>query len=250
MFAVAGGIIIAVLFFMFFEEIIKIGAVLLVAAAVIIGIVLIVVLVQPETKPEKPSPVPQAAATVKPWEKYTQSAPPEQPKHPTLADLQALRNKVPEKPSTDALPTPTQITPQALSACVLAAANKYQIPPAVLIGIMEVEGGLVGEETKPDPTYLYFMGPMHVSNRMIPEVAQVWNVDFDTAHNWLKNDGCVNVHVAAWILTKKIAETGNLYQAIGRYHSDDSATAADYAKKVIAAMDKKGLVNHDVPLPQ
>lgn len=175
-------------------------------------------------------------------------------KQSALADQQPLHRKASASPLMNNIPPPQHDTAEVLAKCLIAAANAYQLPPAALIGIMEVEGGHVGEETKPDPTYLYFMGPMHISNKMIPEMARVWNVDFDTAHEWLKNDGCVNVRVAAWMLSKKVSEVGNLYQAIGLYHYDDnssvmSAAANDYAKKVTAAMERKGLIKHDAPPP-
>ena len=36
------------------------------------------------------------------------------------------------------------ITPQALAVCIFAAAQTYVVPPSVLLGILNVEGGRIG----------------------------------------------------------------------------------------------------------
>lgn len=140
------------------------------------------------------------------------------------------------------------ITAQALAACLLMAANTYQVPPAVMIGIMQVEGGHVGQAVGPNFNGTYDLGPMQVNSRWTPELAHLWHVNETTARIWVRDDGCVNVHVAAWILKQKMLETGSLYGGIAHYHSATPGTGARYAAKVIAAMDRKGLVRHDVPL--
>ena len=140
------------------------------------------------------------------------------------------------------------ITAQALAACLLAAANTYQVPPAVMIGIMQVEGGRVGQAVRND-NGSYDLGPMQVNTLWVPQLANVWHVSTNTARTWVRDDGCVNVHVAAWILKQKIAETGSLYGGIAHYHSATPGLGAPYANKVVNVMDRKGLVRHDLPSP-
>jgi hypothetical protein len=140
------------------------------------------------------------------------------------------------------------ITAQALVSCVLLAANTYQLPPAVMIGIMEVEGGHIGQQSL-NLNGTYDLGPMQVNTVWLPKLADMWHVNQKTAYVWLRDDGCVNVHVAAWILKQKIVETGSLYGGISHYHSATPVKGTRYATKVITAMDKKGLIKHDVPLP-
>ncbi len=122
------------------------------------------------------------------------------------------------------------------------------MPPAVMIGVMQVEGGRVGQQVGPNFNGTYDLGPMQVNTRWLPELARIWHVSEATARIWVRDDGCVNVNVAAWILKHKIAETGSLYAGIAYYHSATPVTGARYAAKVIAAMDHKGLIVHDVPL--
>jgi len=139
------------------------------------------------------------------------------------------------------------LTAKAFATCLLLAANTYQVPAAVMIGIMHVEGGHVGQQVGPNFNGTYDLGPMQVNSRWLPQLAQLWNVDTRTAQTWVRDNGCVNVHVAAWILKQKITETGNLYSGIASYHSATRGIGYTYANKVVAVMERKGLVRHDNP---
>jgi len=139
------------------------------------------------------------------------------------------------------------LTVQAFAACLLLAANTYHVPPAVMIGIMNVEGGRIGQEVGPNFNGTYDLGPMQVNTRWLPVLERTWQVNGATAKSWVRDDGCVNVHVAAWILRQKLDETGSLWKAIAAYHSSTPGIGAPYANKVVAVMDRKGLVKHDTP---
>jgi len=139
------------------------------------------------------------------------------------------------------------LTAQAFAACILMASNTYQVPPAVVIGIMQVEGGHIGQ-TSTNLNGSYDLGPMQVNSLWLPQLSRIWHVNVSTAKSWVRDDGCVNVHVAAWILKQKMNETGSLYGGIAHYHSATPLLGTRYAAKVVAAMDRKGLVKHDVPL--
>ena len=130
----------------------------------------------------------------------------------------------------------------------MMAANSFQVPPQALVAIMQVEGGHVGQAAGPNFNGTYDLGPMQVNTRWLPELARMWKVNDRTARAWVRDDGCVNVHVAAWILRHKMDESGSLWGGIAAYHSATPAIGGPYATKVIAVMDRKGLVRHDVPL--
>jgi hypothetical protein len=137
------------------------------------------------------------------------------------------------------------ITAQALAACLMLASHTYQVPPAVMIGIMHVEGGRVGAESGPNFNGTYDLGPMQVNTSWLPLLAQSWQVNLRTARAAVRDDGCVNVKVAAWILHRKIAEAGSLYGGIAHYHSATPYLGSRYAAKVVAVMERKGLIQHD-----
>ncbi len=139
------------------------------------------------------------------------------------------------------------ITVQAFAACLILAANTYNVPPAVMIGIMNVEGGHVGQQVGPNSNGTYDLGPMQVNTRWLPVLQKQWNVSAPVARSWVRDNGCVNVHVAAWILRQKINETGSLWGGIAAYHSSTPRHGTPYANKVIAVMERKGLVKRDQP---
>ena len=133
------------------------------------------------------------------------------------------------------------ITGPALAACLMAAASTYQVPPAVLLGIMHVEGGRVGQAVG-NTNGSYDLGPMQINTVHLPEVAGAWRISKSQAYNMIKNDGCVNVHVAAWILRKGINSSNNLTLGIAYYHSRTPKFGYVYARKVIGAMKQMNLI--------
>lgn len=134
------------------------------------------------------------------------------------------------------------ITAKALATCMLLAAQTYQVPPAVLIGIMHVEGGRVGQQVGPNVNGTYDLGPMQINSLWVPTLARAWQTDENHAYTLLRDDGCVNVRVSAWILRKKIKVAGSLYKGIAYYHSKTPSVGSRYAKKVVRVMQRKGLI--------
>lgn len=126
----------------------------------------------------------------------------------------------------------------ALLSCLLLAASTYSVPPAVLLGIMTVEGGAVGQEVGPNRNGTYDLGPMQINTIWIPELAEHWQVDEATAQEWVRDDGCVNINVAAWILRGRINKTGHLVKGIAHYHSATPKYGVPYANRVLDAIDR------------
>ena len=137
------------------------------------------------------------------------------------------------------------ITAQALAACMMLASQTYQVPPAVMVGIMHVEGGRVGQQVGPNSNGTYDLGPMQVNTRWIPQLARAWGVPNKTALRLVRDDGCINVRVSAWILKQKIEDAGSLYGGIAYYHSATPGIGTRYAAKVIGVMERKGLIKRD-----
>lgn len=132
---------------------------------------------------------------------------------------------------------------QVFAACLLMAAETYSVPPAVLVGIYQVEGGRVGQQVH-NTNGSYDMGPMQINTIWLPELARRWGVSESHAKKWVRDDPCTNVGVAAWILKGHLRETGNLSQAIAHYHSRTPHIGKRYRAKVINAMQRKGLIKN------
>ena len=129
-----------------------------------------------------------------------------------------------------------------LAACFLIAAQTYAIPPAVLLGIYQVEGGAVGQSVGPNDNGSYDLGPMQINTIWLPELAAQWGVSTATAKGWVRDDPCTNVGVAAWILRRHLNETGNLAQSIAFYHSRTAPIGGSYRRKVVSNMQRHGLL--------
>lgn len=128
-----------------------------------------------------------------------------------------------------------------LAACLMLAAQTYQVPPAVLVGIYKVENGQVGQEV-PNDNGTSDLGPMQINTVWMPDLADRWGVSTETARRWVRDDACTNVGVAAWILRNHLRETDSLSQAIAHYHSRTPIYGASYKAKVIDVMRQNGLV--------
>lgn len=131
---------------------------------------------------------------------------------------------------------------KVVAACLMLAAQTYSVPPAVLVGIYEVEGGKPGQAVGPNTNGSYDLGPMQINTIWIPDLADRWGVSKNTALQLVKNDACTNMSVAAWILRNHINRTGNLSQAIADYHSRTPKFGYPYKNKVMSAMKSKGLI--------
>lgn len=129
------------------------------------------------------------------------------------------------------------MTAQLLATCIFMAAQTYSVPPDVLISIMHVEGGRVGQQVK-NKNASYDLGPMQINTLWLPELAKFWRVNTSTAWQWVRDDGCINVGVGAWILRQKINEAGSLYKGIAHYHSATPNLGAPYQRKVLGVLKK------------
>lgn len=129
-----------------------------------------------------------------------------------------------------------------LATCLMMAAQTYNVPPAVMLGIMRVEGGRVGQAVGPNQNGTYDLGPMQINTLWVKELSRHWNVSYNTAFTMVKDDPCINVSVAAWILRQRLNESGNLTLAIAHYHSKTPKFGYVYARKVIGAIRQMDLI--------
>ena len=132
---------------------------------------------------------------------------------------------------------------KVLAACLMLAAQTYSVPPAVMVGILQVEGGAIGQQVK-NTNGSFDLGPMQINTVWVPELAEYWGVEQTTAAKWIRDDACTNMGVAAWILRKHMNETGSLSKAIAHYHSRTPSRGYSYKAKVIEAMRRNGLIKN------
>lgn len=138
---------------------------------------------------------------------------------------------------------------KVLAACLLLAAQTYSVPPAVLVGILQVEGGRIGQAVGPNKNGSYDLGPMQINTIWLPKLAKYWGVNQATAKKWVRDDPCTNMGVSAWILRRHMNETGSLSRAIAYYHSRTPTVGNAYKNRVIVAMRRNGLIKGSKTAP-
>lgn len=128
-----------------------------------------------------------------------------------------------------------------LAACMMLAAQTYEVPPAVLVGIYKAEGGKAGLEVS-NTNGSFDLGPMQINTIWVPELAEKWGVSEKKAHELVRDDVCTNVSVAASILRSHLNETQDLAQALQHYHSRTPKFGEKYKQRVLDIMSDNGLL--------
>lgn len=113
--------------------------------------------------------------------------------------------------------------------CTLSAARLYNLPTGVLVALKRTESSLLvdPQTTGYNTDGSVDIGPMQVN-------LDVWRTEFRRMKNievqaWELRDICTNVYTAAWILNLRLREqNGDLFEAIGRYHSGTPHLKQDY----------------------
>lgn len=172
-------------------------------------------------------------------------------KQSQLLSTYAKNSTVPEPHSKNELRTRiksnTEGTPSIImAACIMLAGQTYNVPPAVLFGVFKVRRGEIGKEYGPLPDGTFDIGPMKVNSAKIPDLAERWEVSEKAAKRWLLGDPCTNVGVAAWSLSRYMARTSSLSQAIEVYNEQSSQENEAFKEQVIEAMQKSGLIRENV----
>lgn len=122
---------------------------------------------------------------------------------------------------------------QLIKGCLNAAADIYQLPPAVLVVLLNVEGGSLSHVSQ-NTNATVDIGPMQVNQVWIPQVASHWHATRSATFVALRDNFCANVEAGAWILRQGLDEAhGDFWQGVGYYHSHDPMHKAIYLQSVL-----------------
>ncbi len=120
-----------------------------------------------------------------------------------------------------------------IAGCINAAADVYRLPPAVLVILLNVEGGSLGRVSQ-NTNATVDIGPMQVNQIWIPQVASHWHATEAATFHALRDDFCANVEAGSWILRQGLDEArGDFWQGVGYYHSHDPQHKATYLQAVL-----------------
>ena len=116
--------------------------------------------------------------------------------------------------------------------CVLDAAHSSGMPAAALFAILATEGGKTGEALS-NKNGTWDMGPFQVNTVHLNELAAM-----GISPDAVLRDGRVNAYAAAWLLRKEYRRTGNLWRAIGAYHSRTPHRRDAYLRRVKSNLER------------
>ncbi len=125
-------------------------------------------------------------------------------------------------------------TPATIEACICAAASVYHEPPAVLLILLNVEGGTLGAVSH-NTNGTVDIGPMQVNQLWIPKLSHHWSADPATTYEALRDNFCANVEAGAWILRQGLDRAhGDFWGGVAYYHSFDPVYQNIYLHSVLA----------------
>jgi hypothetical protein len=118
--------------------------------------------------------------------------------------------------------------------CIMAAASSYQLPPAVLVILLNVENGRLGHVSG-NKNRTVDIGPMQVNDTWVPKIAAHWRASTEATFLALRDEFCANIDAGAWILRQALDESrGNFWEGVALYHSHTEVHKTDYLRKVLS----------------
>ena len=120
-----------------------------------------------------------------------------------------------------------------ISDCILAAAHVNRIPPALLVTLLNVEGGSLGRVSH-NTNGTVDIGPMQINQIWLRDVAAHWHSSPDASYVALRDNFCANLEAGAWILRQGLDEAhGDFWEGVGFYHSHAPGHKQAYLRSVL-----------------
>lgn len=122
------------------------------------------------------------------------------------------------------------------AACVAAAAAAYGVAEPALWTILKTEAGRVGACTV-QANGRHDCGPAQVNaETWVPQFSRLLHRPVAELFEALRDNGCFNIHAAAYILRLKVAEAGgDGWDGMGRYNSVTPALKRTYQGRLANA---------------
>jgi soluble lytic murein transglycosylase-like protein len=110
--------------------------------------------------------------------------------------------------------------------CINTAAIEYHIPARLLISILQIERGKIGQIIK-NANGTYDIGPAQINSTWLPKLKE-----YSITQDQIQFDPCINIKIASWILAKYIASENNLLVGIGNFNSHTQQYNQRYYQKI------------------
>ena len=118
------------------------------------------------------------------------------------------------------------------AACIYTAAQKADLPPAILMSVLRVEAGHEGTRSH-NRNSTDDLGPGQINSAWLDLVARAAARPKPEVEKLLQWDGCFNIKVTAGILRNEIDQAHDFWTGVGHYHSHRPTESMKYIKKVV-----------------
>ena len=112
--------------------------------------------------------------------------------------------------------------------CLADCSRRFEVPIAMLLMVMDQEQGQVGMSMK-NKNGTRDLGPMQINTLWLKSLAAL-----GISESLVRDDGCVNLAVGAWILRGHLKRTNDFKAAVSDYHSRKKALGRKYLGNVLA----------------
>jgi soluble lytic murein transglycosylase-like protein len=113
--------------------------------------------------------------------------------------------------------------------CWNEAGARYNIDPALLQAIAQVESGLNANARNHNKDGSYDVGLMQINNRHLPRLAS-----YGITEKRLLSEPCTSVMVGAWILAGFVQRVGYNWNAVGAYNAGTGKNRQGARERYIA----------------
>lgn len=97
--------------------------------------------------------------------------------------------------------------------CWIAAATAFNLPPALLYAVAEVESGFKPDAIAHAGNGTRSVGVMQINSSWFGRLAELGIREADL------QDPCTNIYVGSWILAQGVRRYGHSWEAIGSYYA-------------------------------
>jgi hypothetical protein len=117
--------------------------------------------------------------------------------------------------------------------CLQAAGRLHHVSPAILVILLNVEGGRLGAVSQ-NTNDTVDIGPMQVNSIWVRKIAQRWRATPEATYRALRDNLCANLEAGAWILRLGLDEArGDLWEGVAFYHSHSPEHKRTYLALVL-----------------
>ena len=114
--------------------------------------------------------------------------------------------------------------------CSIAAAQRFGLPPSVMLAVAQIEGGRPGQAAR-NTNGTYDLGPMQLNTAWLATL-RPYGVD----PRWALAGGCYPYQLAAWrIRGHLVRDRGDYWTRVANYHSRTPALNRPYRAEVMVS---------------